>query len=90
MYQISFGDTLKTVYALVLETASETMTLYSDGSETWKDSEITYSNLFIGEVIDSNIQMYLENAVNDLVTNYKIKRRKIWQTKSTQCQALHQ
>lgn len=49
---VSFGDTLKTIYALVLETASETITLFSDGSETWKQSEITYNNMYIGEVVN--------------------------------------
>ena len=50
-----FGDVLKTIYALELETSEGKITLLSDGSETWKDSEITYNNLFIGEVIDGNV-----------------------------------
>ena len=49
---IDFGDTLKAVYALVLETSSGEFVLYSDGSETWRDSEIAYNNLYIGEVVN--------------------------------------
>ena len=49
---VHFGDILKAIYTLVLETADGVQTISSDGSETWKNSEITYSNLFIGEVID--------------------------------------
>ncbi len=49
---IDFSDTLKTVYALKLESASESKMLYSDGSETWKHSEIIYNNLFLGEVVN--------------------------------------
>ena len=50
-----FGDVLKAIYALELETADGKITLTSDGSETCKDSEITYNNLFIGEVVDANV-----------------------------------
>ena len=49
---VSFGDTLKTIYTLVLETSSERITLCSDGSETWKQSEITYNNMYIGEIVN--------------------------------------
>lgn len=41
---VSFGEALKTIYSLWLETESGTYTICSDGSETWKDSEIVYSN----------------------------------------------
>ncbi len=50
--EMAFGDTLKTVFTLALETESGIQYLCSDGSETWKESEIRYTNLFIGEVID--------------------------------------
>ena len=43
-----FSNELKTIFALDV---GETRVL-SDGSETWRASEITYSNLFIGERID--------------------------------------
>ncbi len=49
---IDFGDTLKAVYALILETSAGLVTLFSDGSETWRNSEIVYDNLYIGEVIN--------------------------------------
>ncbi len=46
--EMSFGDIVKCIYSLVFQKR----TIYSDGSELWQKSEITYSNLFIGEVID--------------------------------------
>ena len=49
---IDFGDTLKAVYALRMETDLECITLFSDGSETWRNSEIAYNNLYIGEVVN--------------------------------------
>lgn len=49
---VHFGTTLKTIYALVLETEEGIYTLVSDGSETWMNSEITYNNLFIGEIVN--------------------------------------
>ena len=49
---IYFGDTLKAIYTLVLENEFGICVISSDGSEVWKESEITYSNLFIGEVIN--------------------------------------
>ncbi len=43
-----FGEDLKTIYRL---DCGET-TLISDGSESWRESEIRYNNIFIGEVQD--------------------------------------
>ncbi len=51
-----FGDTLKAIYTIVLEDDFDSSILCSDGSEIWKNSEITYSNLFVGEVVDSSIK----------------------------------
>lgn len=48
----AFGDTLKTIYSLKLQTAEGALTIDSDGSESCRPSEIVYSQLFIGEVID--------------------------------------
>lgn len=56
---VQFGDTLKAIYALVLETSLGTRILFSDGSETWKQSEITYNNLYIGEVVNP---LFVENV----------------------------
>jgi len=50
--KVYFGEELKAIYTLLLETATGMRTIRSDGSETWYESEITYNNLFIGEVID--------------------------------------
>ncbi len=47
-----FGKELKTIFRLVIQTEDGSIEIVSDGSELWKSSEIYYSNLFIGEVID--------------------------------------
>ncbi len=44
----TFSDLLKTIYTLTVGDR----VYYSDGSETWEESEIRCSNLFYGEVID--------------------------------------
>lgn len=49
---VDFGTTLKTIFRMIIHCADKTIEVISDGSELWKASEITYSNLFIGEVID--------------------------------------
>ena len=50
--RVDFGEVLKAIYCLEIETESGICTICSDGSETWQESEIVYTNLFIGEVID--------------------------------------
>ncbi|MCI8388877.1 MAG: family 78 glycoside hydrolase catalytic domain [Clostridiales bacterium] len=47
--EMSFGDRPKCIFELKLDDDI----IPSDGSELWHDSEIRYSNLFIGEVHDS-------------------------------------
>ena len=47
---VSYGNCLKAIYRL--DVGEETF--FSDGSETWKESEIRYNNLFHGEIIDPN------------------------------------
>lgn len=49
--EMSFGDRVKCIYSLQLPN----QTIVSDGSEMWRSSEIIYSNLFIGEIIDPNV-----------------------------------
>lgn len=49
---VFFGETLKTIYTIVLETSDGIEVICSDGNETWRESEITYSNLFIGEIVN--------------------------------------
>lgn len=46
--RMSYGDRPKCIYSLKLDRRI----ISSDGSESWSDSEITFSNLFIGEVHD--------------------------------------
>ncbi len=63
---MSFGDSLKCIYKIVLETANDTVELCSDGSETYTDSPIRFSNLYLGENIDYSIKPQEETAVNIL------------------------
>ncbi len=46
--KMSFGDRVKCIYSLKFQDCE----INSDGSEMWHPSEIIYSNLFIGEIID--------------------------------------
>lgn len=46
---VLFGSHVKTIFAVNIN--GRTITV-SDGSETWRKSEIIYSNLFIGEIHD--------------------------------------
>lgn len=43
---------MKAIYSLCIEAEDGTVTINSDGSETWESSEIIYNNLYIGEVHD--------------------------------------
>lgn len=61
--KVSFGTALKTIYSLVMETENGDCTICSDGSETWKNSEIVYSNLYIGERIDPFVDSAEQRAV---------------------------
>lgn len=49
--EMSFGDRVKCIYSL----GFPDRTIVSDGSEMWQSSEIVYSNLFIGEIIDPTV-----------------------------------
>ncbi len=60
---MSFGDQLKAAYCIRFYTENGTVELHSDGTETYYDSEITYSSLFIGEVIDPASVTYEEKQV---------------------------
>ena len=64
--KMSFGDTLKCIYKIVLETADGTTELCSDGSETYTDSAIRFSNLYLGEMVDYSVKLQEEKAVNIL------------------------
>ena len=50
--EMSYGDRVKCIYSI----AFPDRTLLSDGGETWRSSEIVYSNLFVGEVIDPTVR----------------------------------
>lgn len=49
---MSYGNTLKAIYCLTLRYPEQVVRICSDGSETWVDSPIVYSNLFLGETHD--------------------------------------
>lgn len=49
---VDFGDVLKAIYRLELETNKGTTHICSDAEAEWMDSDIRYSNLFYGEVVD--------------------------------------
>jgi len=49
---MAYGDQLKTIFCLSITGAHGQTRICSDGSEHWKDSEITYNSLYIGETQD--------------------------------------
>lgn len=54
--RMSFGTKLKAIFAAeCINEGDEIVTFCSDGTETWTPSEITYSNLFIGEIHDARL-----------------------------------
>ena len=53
--RMEYGQALKTAFCLVCEDAGRRREICSDGTELWRESEITYSQLFIGEVQDARI-----------------------------------
>ena len=56
--EMSFGDRVKCIYSLEFSDR----TIVSDGSEMWHGSEIVYSNLFIGEIIDPTVKTELRHV----------------------------
>ena len=60
----SFSDILKAIYSLQLDTAEGNVAINSDGSETWRGSEIVYNQLFIGEIVDLTAPMGFERKVD--------------------------
>jgi len=51
---MSFGEELKAIYKIEAITENGNEYICSDGSEKYTQSEIIYSNLFIGEIINPN------------------------------------
>ena len=64
--KMSFGDTLKCIYKIVIETENGTTQICSDGSETYTDSAIRFCNLYLGETIDYSAKLQKESSVNIL------------------------
>lgn len=61
---VSFGDNLKCIYKIVIETKNGTVELCSDGSETYTDSPIRFCNLYLGETIDYTAKLQEAKPVN--------------------------
>lgn len=57
--EMSYGKRVKCIYSIEFEDR----TIRSDGSETWYQSEIIYSNLFIGEIIDPTVTKNEKNVM---------------------------
>ena len=51
--EMSYGDRVKCIYSLKLPNGE----INSDGNENWKSSEIVFSNIFIGEIIDPTAEV---------------------------------
>lgn len=47
-----FGNQLMTIYCLELSYPDKLVRICSDGKEVWQESQIVYSNLFVGEAHD--------------------------------------
>ncbi len=62
----SYGDILKATYRLETETDTGRQTIFCDGSETQRESEIRYNNLFHGERIDHTFMPGPEKPVSVL------------------------
>ncbi len=60
---MSFSNTLKCIYKIVINTDSGTTELCSDGSETYTDSSIRFSNLYLGETVDYSVKLQQEKNV---------------------------
>ena len=61
-----FGDVLKTVFSLHMNTPGGPVILDSDGTEVWKGTPIVYNQLFIGEVVDATASLCFEQGVKVL------------------------
>ena len=64
--KMSFGDTLKCIYKIIIETNDSAFEICSDGSETYTDSVIRFSNMYLGEIIDYTAKLQQEKSVNIL------------------------
>ena len=61
--QMSFGESLKALYSIDFFKDGAMAHIYSDGSERYRSSDVTYSNIFIGEVIDPTAEGRLSGLV---------------------------
>lgn len=54
--KLSFGERLRAIYALELTEESGERYVVSDGTERWRQSEIVFCELFLGEVHDARLR----------------------------------
>ena len=64
--ETSFGDTLKAIYKIEIETKNGKSIIFSDGTETQRESAVRYNNIFHGEIIDLNSNNSIEKSVTVL------------------------
>lgn len=64
---VSFGDRLAAIYAVKINDEKGENIFFSDGSENCRSSEITYCNLFYGEVYDTRIKKF-ETAKTEIIS----------------------
>lgn len=57
--KLSFGDRVKCIYSV----AFSDRVINSDGSESWRQSEIVYSNIFFGEIVDPTVRSENRNVI---------------------------
>ena len=73
----SFGDVLKAIYRIDIENGGAVTSIYSDGSETQKESTIRYNNIFHGETVDLTFASQSEKGVEILSDTFAILSKSI-------------
>lgn len=64
---VSYGDCLAAIFAVSIDDENGENIIVSDGSEKCRNSEITYCNLFYGEVYDERIKEF-ETTQVEIIT----------------------
>ncbi|MBO5196946.1 MAG: family 78 glycoside hydrolase catalytic domain [Lachnospiraceae bacterium] len=50
---LAYAKKLKTIYTIAIKESGQERLIVSDGSETWTESRIRFSQLYLGEIIDA-------------------------------------
>lgn len=75
--ETSFGDVLKAIYRIDVDTENGIKSIFSDGSEMQKESFIRYNNIFHGETVDLSFNCDEEKTVNILPDTVAILSKSI-------------